>query len=183
MEHTEKICEAILKHFSKRACWFQIKVAEALYANKDVVGIAPTGSGKTLAFFGGPVMAMEEDPAGEHMVIIASPLSLLSKQNVEMLLVANTSAIALTAENNNEKTFQVRSYWPAVLLLHSAILWQPLLTPDSLVSPRLSWFLIVCLNTLHDTDVHFSTRYICSVARGALMVQHLNKGAQAELGL
>ncbi|KAF7981237.1 hypothetical protein HWV62_34599 [Athelia sp. TMB] len=102
----EKIREAILKHFSKRACWFQIKVAEALYAKKDVVGIAPTGSGKTLSFFGGLVMAMEEDPMGGHMVIIASPLSLLSKQNVEMLLAANISAIALTAENNNEQTFQ-----------------------------------------------------------------------------
>lgn len=106
----EKIREAIFKRFSKRACWFQVKTAEALYAKKDVVGKAPTGAGKTLAFFGGLVMAMEEEPTGEQMVIIVSPLTLLSQQNVEMLGAANLTAIALTAENNKEKTFQVRSY-------------------------------------------------------------------------
>ncbi|KZP09928.1 hypothetical protein FIBSPDRAFT_900076 [Athelia psychrophila] len=84
----ERIREAIDKHFSKRACWYQIKTAQALYAKRDVVGKVPTGSGKTLSFFGGLVMAMEEEPDGEKMVIIASPLNLLSQQNVEMLQAA-----------------------------------------------------------------------------------------------
>lgn len=96
------------KRFEKRACWYQIKTAEGLYAKKDVVGKAPTGAGKTLSFFGGLVMAMEEESDGEQMVIIVSPLNLLSQQNVEMLQTAKLSAIALTAENNNEGTLQVR---------------------------------------------------------------------------
>jgi hypothetical protein len=31
--------------FGKQPCWFQIKVAEALYARKDVIGCTPTGAG------------------------------------------------------------------------------------------------------------------------------------------
>lgn len=78
----ERIREAMAKRFEKRAYWYQIKTAEGLYAKKDVVGKAPTGAGKTLSFFGGLVMAMEEEPDGEKMVIIVSPLNLLSQQNV-----------------------------------------------------------------------------------------------------
>lgn len=94
-----RIWEAISKHFSKCEGWYQIKTALSLYAKKDVVRQAPTGVGKTLSFFRGLVMKMEE-----HMVIIVSPLNLLSEQNIGMLEVAGLEVIALTAENNNEPT-------------------------------------------------------------------------------
>ena len=35
------MCEIL---FNKRPCYFQIKVAQALYAGKDVVACAPTGA-------------------------------------------------------------------------------------------------------------------------------------------
>ncbi|KAF7971229.1 hypothetical protein HWV62_21644 [Athelia sp. TMB] len=73
---------------------------------KDIIGRAPTGAGKTLSFFGGLAIAMEEEPEEDHMIIIVSPLNLLSKQNVDILQVAGIRAISLTGENNNEMTFE-----------------------------------------------------------------------------
>ena|ERR1700742_4527667 len=47
---TDAICELVQNKSKKRACHFQIEVAQALYEEKDVVGCAPTGAGKTLPF-------------------------------------------------------------------------------------------------------------------------------------
>jgi ATP-dependent helicase YprA (DUF1998 family) len=43
--------DLVQNRFSKRPCHFQIKVAQALYAGKDVVACAPTGAGKRLTFW------------------------------------------------------------------------------------------------------------------------------------
>ncbi|KZP09641.1 hypothetical protein FIBSPDRAFT_914035 [Athelia psychrophila] len=84
---SQRICKVISKCFNKCVCWYQVKTALGLHAKKGVVGKALTGAGKTLSFFGGVVMALEEEPDGEHMIIVVSPLNLLSKQNVDTLVI------------------------------------------------------------------------------------------------
>lgn len=106
----ETIRELVSKHFGKHACWFQIQVALALHAGNDVVGKAPTGMGKTLSFFIALLMALAEDPDSNARIIIVTPLNLLGKQNVKMLKDADLKAIAISAENNNDRTFEVRGY-------------------------------------------------------------------------
>jgi ATP-dependent helicase YprA (DUF1998 family) len=63
--HTKKIT-------GKRPCWFQLKVALAVYEGKDVVACAPTEAGKTLSFWIPLLMALEDglDP----MVIIVTSI-------------------------------------------------------------------------------------------------------------
>ncbi|KAF8995086.1 hypothetical protein BDQ17DRAFT_1251068 [Cyathus striatus] len=90
--------------FQKRVCWYQIKVALALYSGKDVVGCAPTGAGKTLSFWIPLLMALEE--GHNKMSIVVTPLNLLGKQNVEMLEKAGISAISITKKNANSSTFK-----------------------------------------------------------------------------
>jgi hypothetical protein len=49
----QNIQDLVQDKLEKRSCYFKIKVAQALYAGKDVVACAPTGagnSGKTLTF-------------------------------------------------------------------------------------------------------------------------------------
>ena len=47
-----EIRDLVQAKFNKvRVCWFQVKVAMALYAGRDVVACTPTGAGKTLSFW------------------------------------------------------------------------------------------------------------------------------------
>ena len=95
--------------FGKRPCWLQIKIAQALYAGNDVVGVAATGAGKTLSFWIALLMALEE---GENkMVFVVTPLNLLGKQNVEALAKAKLSTISVSSENANAATFKVMSIY------------------------------------------------------------------------
>jgi hypothetical protein len=64
----------------KRPCWFQIKIALAIYEKKDVIGIAAT----------------------------STPLNILGKQTILDLGAADVNAIAVSKENANEQTFQVQ---------------------------------------------------------------------------
>ncbi|KZP11576.1 P-loop containing nucleoside triphosphate hydrolase protein [Athelia psychrophila] len=102
----DNIRELVSKHFGKRACWFQIRVALALHAGNDVVGKAPTGMGKTLSFFIALLMALAENPESNARIIIVTPLNLLGKQNVEMLEAADLKAMAISAENDDDSTFE-----------------------------------------------------------------------------
>lgn len=52
-------------------------------------------------------MALEEGL--DKLIIVVTPLNLLKKQNVDALKAANLSAISITAENNIEKTYKVRT--------------------------------------------------------------------------
>ena len=52
--------DLVQNRFRKRPCYFQIKVAQAVYAGKDVVACASTGAGKTLTFWIPILMALEE---------------------------------------------------------------------------------------------------------------------------
>lgn len=90
----------------KRPCWFQIKVALAVYEGKDVVACAPTGAGKTLSFWIPLLLALKDslDP----MVIVVTPLNLLGKQNVDSLEKMKLPAIAVDSQNANVETFRVR---------------------------------------------------------------------------
>ncbi|KAF9008449.1 P-loop containing nucleoside triphosphate hydrolase protein, partial [Cyathus striatus] len=82
----------------------QIKVVLALYSGKHVIGCTATGTGKTLSFWIPLIMALEDGQ--DKMTIIITPLSLLGKQNVEMLEKANIRAIAISQENTSAKTFK-----------------------------------------------------------------------------
>ena len=101
-----KIRELVKAKFDKRPCWLQIKIALALYAKKDVIGVAATGAGKTLSFWIALLMALEEGE--DKMVFVVTPLNLLGKQNVEALDKAGLSAISVSSENANPATFKVR---------------------------------------------------------------------------
>jgi ATP-dependent DNA helicase RecQ len=98
-DHTQKVT-------GKRPCWFQIKVALAVYKGKDVVTCAPTGAGKTLSFWIPLLMALKDglDP----MVIVVTPLNLLGKQNVDSLAKMNLLAVAVDGQNAKAETFRVR---------------------------------------------------------------------------
>ncbi|KAF8983860.1 P-loop containing nucleoside triphosphate hydrolase protein [Cyathus striatus] len=99
-----QIWQLVESKFQKRACWFQLKVALALYSGKDVVGCAPTGAGKTLSFWIPLLMALEEGL--DKMTVIVTPLNLLGKQNVEMLEKAGIRAISVTQQNASTATFK-----------------------------------------------------------------------------
>ena len=101
-----KIHELVKAKFDKCPCWLQIKIALALYAKKDVIGVAATGAGKTLSFWIALLMALEEGE--DKMVFVVTPLNLLGKQNVEALDKAGLSAISVSSENANPATFKVR---------------------------------------------------------------------------
>ena len=103
----QEICELVLrKTEGKQACWFQVKVARALYEGKDVVACAHTGAGKTLTFWMPLLMALEDGL--DMMTIVVMPLNLLGKQNIDILVKMNVPAIAVDKTNASEETFKVR---------------------------------------------------------------------------
>ncbi|KAF8235585.1 hypothetical protein L208DRAFT_1206909, partial [Tricholoma matsutake] len=85
-------------------CWFQIKVALAIYETKDVIGTAATSSGKTLLFWIALLMVLEDGE--DKMEVIVTPLNILGKQTIQDLAAADVNAIAVSKENANECTFQ-----------------------------------------------------------------------------
>jgi superfamily II DNA helicase RecQ len=82
-----------------------VAAAKALHSGNDVLGCAPTGAGKTLSFWIPLVMTIEDGE--DKLLFVVSPLNVLAKQNVDILLNAGISAIAVTAENANIRTFRV----------------------------------------------------------------------------
>jgi superfamily II DNA helicase RecQ len=97
-----------VKKLSIRPCWFQIKIAQAIYKRKDVVGTAATGPGKTLSFWIALLMALED---GEDvMEFIVTPLNILGKQTIQDLEAADIKAIAVSKENASAQTFKVRCF-------------------------------------------------------------------------
>jgi len=102
---TKDVRDLVQNMFGKRPCYFQIKVAQALYAGKDVVACAPTGAGKTLTFWIPILMALEEGK--DKMSIVVTPLNLLGKQNKEALDKAGIKAIAVSRHNATPHTFMV----------------------------------------------------------------------------
>lgn len=103
----ESIRELVQQRFHKRACWYQIQVAKALYEGRDVVGCAPTGAGKTLSFWIPLLMALADNR--DKMTFVITPLNILGKQNEQQLLDAGLPAIAVSKENANEATFAVNT--------------------------------------------------------------------------
>ena len=97
---TQDVRNLVQNKFRKRPCYFQIKVAQTLYAGKEVVACAPTGAGKsrkTLTFWIPILMAIEE---GEDKIVV-TPLNLLGKQNKEALDAAGINGIAISRRNGN----------------------------------------------------------------------------------
>jgi superfamily II DNA helicase RecQ len=109
----KEICDLVEKRFNKRPCWYQIKVALALHAGKDVIGCAATGAGKMLSFWIALLMAMEEGE--DKMIFVVTPLNLLGKQNVDSLGRAGLRAIAVSSENANVTVYKVSQSY--ILLL------------------------------------------------------------------
>ena len=105
----KEIRDLVEKRFNKRPCWYQIKVALALRAGKDVITWTATGAGKTLSFWIALLMAMEEGE--DKMIIVVTPLNLLGKQNVESLCHAGLHAIAVSSENANPTVYEVSTFY------------------------------------------------------------------------
>jgi len=102
----KRVRDLVRDQLGKRACWFQVQVALAIYEGKDVVACAATGAGKTLTFWMPLLMAIE-DGHEDAMVIVVTPLNLLGKQNALALNDTNLPAIAVDRDNANERTFKV----------------------------------------------------------------------------
>jgi superfamily II DNA helicase RecQ len=102
----EEIRDLVQLKLGKRPCWFQIKIALAIYQKKDVVGTAATGAGKTLSFWIALLMALED---GENvMEFIVTPLNILGKQTIKDLEGAGIRSISVSKENADALTFKVR---------------------------------------------------------------------------
>jgi superfamily II DNA helicase RecQ len=61
------------------------------------------GDGKTLSFWIPLLMAIEDGE--EKLMFVISLLNILEKQNVQVLLGLNISAIALSSENTDTENF------------------------------------------------------------------------------
>ncbi|KAJ8689521.1 hypothetical protein PTI98_012419 [Pleurotus ostreatus] len=117
----ERIRDVLNKYFRKRACWFQIEMAKAVYEGFDVVGVAATGSGKTLSFFAPLVMALEDGL--KKVIFIVTPLNLLGQQNSDQLNTIGLTAISVTAENAGPETFKaIESGAYKVIIINPEIL-------------------------------------------------------------
>ena len=103
----DKIRLLVERKLGKRPCWFQIKIALAIYQKKDVVATAATGSGKTLSFWIPILMALEDGKDVTEFII--TPLNILGKQQIQDLETAGIKPIAVSKENVNAQTFKV---WP-----------------------------------------------------------------------
>ena len=102
---TQDVRDLVQNRFNKRPCYFQIKVAQALYSGKDVVACAPTGAGKTLTFWIPILMALEDGE--DKMSVVVTPLNLLGKQNKEALDAAGINGVAISRRNATPQTFKV----------------------------------------------------------------------------
>lgn len=101
-----EIRDTVKLKFGKRACWWQIKVALAIWEGKDVVACAATGAGKTLTFWI-PLLMAQFDGMEDAVVMVITPLNLLGKQNTDSLAKAGISAVGVSRENATDKTFKV----------------------------------------------------------------------------
>ena len=104
----KNIRDLVQDKLEKRPCYFQIKVAQAVYAGKDVVACAPTGAGKTLTFWIPILMALEEGK--DKMSMVVTPLNLLGKQNKEALDKAGIKGIAISRRNATTQSFKVHQH-------------------------------------------------------------------------
>ncbi|KAI0630945.1 hypothetical protein C8Q77DRAFT_1062562 [Trametes polyzona] len=78
------ICKMVQERFNKRACSFQIKIAQALHERcNNAVAVAATGAGKTLSFWISLLMALENGE--DRCIIVITPLNILGKQNFDLL--------------------------------------------------------------------------------------------------
>ncbi|KAH7906213.1 P-loop containing nucleoside triphosphate hydrolase protein [Hygrophoropsis aurantiaca] len=95
----EQIQEKTLATFGTLPCRFQAELCRAQLQKKDIISIAATGSGKTLTFL------MPLQFSADSVVIVVTALNVLGDQFVCEAEAAGFSAISVTAENDNDKTF------------------------------------------------------------------------------
>jgi superfamily II DNA helicase RecQ len=126
-EDIQKTRDLVQRRLRKRPCLWQIKVGLALRDKKDVVGIAATGAGKTLSFYIALLLALEDGIDG--MVIVVTPLNILSKQNADsqMLKDAGIAAASVNVETckTSPEIFSVSkvatSIWHFILIAYLAL--------------------------------------------------------------
>ncbi|XP_006458573.1 hypothetical protein AGABI2DRAFT_64836, partial [Agaricus bisporus var. bisporus H97] len=100
----DRIINLVQHRLEKRPCWYQIEVAKAFFSGRDVIGCAPTGAWKTLSFW--IPLLMAQDEGQKKVLFVVSPLNVLAKQNVDILLKVGISAVAVSAENATIATFK-----------------------------------------------------------------------------
>jgi superfamily II DNA helicase RecQ len=97
---------ALVQHaFNKRACLFQIKIAQALYAGKDTIACSLTGSGKTLTFF--IPLLMKKADGEERTSIIVTPLNLLGKQMEDDMKASEITTVAVSRDTAKTSLFKI----------------------------------------------------------------------------
>ena len=94
-----------LEVFGKRPCLFQCKLATASFEGCNIVSIAHTGSGKTLTY----LMCLPF--CNGKVIILVAALNVLGDQFVGDANKAGFSAICVTADNNNDKTWVVSAVY------------------------------------------------------------------------
>ncbi|KAF8220596.1 hypothetical protein L208DRAFT_1071779, partial [Tricholoma matsutake] len=96
----KEICDLVERKLRKRPCWFQIKIALAIYEKKDIIRTAATSSGKTLSFWIALLMVLEDGK--DKTEVIVTPLNILGKQTIQDLGATDVNAIAVSKENAND---------------------------------------------------------------------------------
>lgn len=104
------ICSGTFDALGKVPCLWQVKLCHAqiqsrvVSPHQDIISISATGSGKTLTFFMPLVFCKE------GITIVVTALNVLGDQFVREAGEAKFSGVSVTAENDNDKTFEVHKF-------------------------------------------------------------------------
>ena len=100
-DNNEEVQREVEERTGTRPCIWQIKVVRIVLDGKDVITIAATGSGKSFPYWI-PLLYIKYG-----IVILVTPLKLLSKQFVDILEKNQLRAVLMTAANATNELFEV----------------------------------------------------------------------------
>ncbi|KAJ3560542.1 hypothetical protein NP233_g10773 [Leucocoprinus birnbaumii] len=167
----DEIRDLVYKAFQVWPCYYQLQAMKAIFSGKDVIGCAPTGASKTLSFWIAMLMA-KKAKLTQQKVLVISPLNLLAKQNVDILLQAGFQALLLTGETFSAKLLgQIESGKYDVCVTNPEMLVGKKAVQETFQKPRIANKLLevvlneghtvdqwadFCLNYKHIGDIHYT---------------------------